>query len=327
LANVVELGPEQTVYVSAENSPNGRGLLLLSNEVSGSVSVYQINRVDDTVISGPGSYCVTICNEEPVLIPVNSPYEVPVISGISFASGCHEGSTNCNSDCTPGSGDVEWSLVQISGSSQWYLSLRLGADIGTTDGCFCVTIDQILPVEFGQFAAVSGDQRITLNWNTISETGITRFDIERNEQLVAHITGQGNSSSGHSYAWDDRHVVNGIRYEYTLFAVDVDGARTELGTVNATPGSAVAGEYRLIGNFPNPFNPNTNIRYTLGQAGFVTLRVYDLNGRAVATLVDGAQEAGLHTAAFDASALASGIYVYRLDAEGFSAASKMVLMK
>jgi len=80
-------------------------------------------------------------------------------------------------------------------------------------------------------------------------------------------------------------------------------------------------------NRPNPFNPITVIPYSLPQAGLVHLTVYNINGRQIATLVDGMKLAGEHQVPFDASNLASGIYLYRLETGDFTAAGKMVLMK
>ena len=85
--------------------------------------------------------------------------------------------------------------------------------------------------------------------------------------------------------------------------------------------------YALYGAYPNPFNPTTRIRYDLPEAVRVSLKVYDIRGRLTATLADGLQDAGLHEAGFDASSLPSGVYVVRLEAGNFTAASKIVLMK
>jgi len=81
-------------------------------------------------------------------------------------------------------------------------------------------------------------------------------------------------------------------------------------------------------NYPNPFNPVTTIRYGLPQAQHVTLVVYDMLGRAVTTVVNGQQQtAGWHTVSFDARDLASGTYLYRLQAGAASQMGKMVLLK
>ena len=88
------------------------------------------------------------------------------------------------------------------------------------------------------------------------------------------------------------------------------------------------GGYELSGNYPNPFNPETTITYSLPEASEVKLEVFDLTGRSITTLVDGAtQAAGEYSVNFDASNLPSGIYVYRLNAGGFQQTRKMTLLK
>jgi hypothetical protein len=80
-------------------------------------------------------------------------------------------------------------------------------------------------------------------------------------------------------------------------------------------------------NFPNPFNPRTTIAFTLASEAHVTLDVFDVSGRRVASLMNETQGAGQHTVDFDASALASGVYFYRLTAGGVVQQRKMILLK
>ncbi len=95
--------------------------------------------------------------------------------------------------------------------------------------------------------------------------------------------------------------------------------------------SSIARSYELTQNYPNPFNPSTEIRYSLEKAGQVTLRVYDVVGREVATLVNTYQTAGSYTASFNTreigSQMASGVYFYRLDTGSFVSIKKMILLK
>lgn len=85
--------------------------------------------------------------------------------------------------------------------------------------------------------------------------------------------------------------------------------------------------YRLDQNFPNPFNPNTNIRFAIPREDLLTLRVFDLLGREVAAMDLGHVDAGEHTIQFDASHLATGMYIYRLESPNFAASHKMLLLK
>ena len=91
---------------------------------------------------------------------------------------------------------------------------------------------------------------------------------------------------------------------------------------NSTPQS-----FALHQNYPNPFNPNTEIIYELSKSARVSLKVFDLLGREIATLVNQQETQGTHKIAFNGSTLASGVYLYRLEAEGFSQTQKMLLLK
>ncbi len=86
-------------------------------------------------------------------------------------------------------------------------------------------------------------------------------------------------------------------------------------------------EFELRAPYPNPFNPTTRIDFMLPQAGKAQLTVFDVTGREVATLIDGEMPAGYHSAIFDGERLASGIYFYKLTADGFSDTKKMALVK
>lgn len=89
----------------------------------------------------------------------------------------------------------------------------------------------------------------------------------------------------------------------------------------------IPSEFVLEGNFPNPFNPTTNIRFAVPEAGNVRLSVYDLLGREVAVLVDGMIESGWHDVRFDASKLPSGAYLYRLETSQGAASRMLTLLK
>jgi hypothetical protein len=86
-------------------------------------------------------------------------------------------------------------------------------------------------------------------------------------------------------------------------------------------------EFALSQNYPNPFNPTTQIAYVVRDAGYVSLAVYDLLGRQVATLVDGMKVAGRYNAEWNAAALPSGMYIYRLKAGTFTDQKRMLLIR
>ena len=86
-------------------------------------------------------------------------------------------------------------------------------------------------------------------------------------------------------------------------------------------------DYSLSQNYPNPFNPSTTISYSIPADGYVTLKVYDVLGNEVASLVDEQKQSGIFDVYFNASALSSGVYYYTLKAGEFTSTKKLVLMK
>lgn len=101
---------------------------------------------------------------------------------------------------------------------------------------------------------------------------------------------------------------------------------TLLTGVNPVNGE-VPESFKLGQNYPNPFNPVTNIKFSVPKAGNVSLKVYDISGKLAAELVNSFMNAGVYDYDFDASGLSSGIYIYRIAADGFTDAKKMILVK
>jgi subtilisin family serine protease len=92
-------------------------------------------------------------------------------------------------------------------------------------------------------------------------------------------------------------------------------------------GNAVPKDYSLLQNYPNPFNPTTVISYQLPVSSLLNLKVYDVLGRDVKTLMQGREDAGIHSVTFDAGDLSSGVYFYRLQAGNYTATKKLLLLK
>lgn len=138
----------------------------------------------------------------------------------------------------------------------------------------------------------------------------------------------------HAYIGDYPGVIwDQDSFTFEKLGVDDSGLDEWLNDGQAFPGEAVIAQvsvpedYILSQNFPNPFNPATQIHFALLEAGEVSLRVYNTAGRLVTSLVDGYRQAGWHEITWDASDLATGLYVYRLQAGGRTFSQKAVLVK
>ncbi len=207
-------------------------------------------------------------------------------------------------------------------------TLFAGCASTTGQGIYEYTFE-IIPVEFTSFTANVNGNSVTLNWSTATETNNSGFSIERkatggNWQTMGFVNGSGNSTVPVHYSFTDQSVPTG-KYAYRLKQVDYDGSYSyssevsiELLTVNS---------FSLFQNYPNPFNPSTHIKFSIPSDEFVTLKVFDILGREVATLVNERHGTGEYTINFNASALPSGIYYYSIIAGSFKETRKMILAK
>ena len=115
------------------------------------------------------------------------------------------------------------------------------------------------------------------------------------------------------------------RIQESIMALTQKDIKEKIQINNVT--KAIPNEYELSQNYPNPFNPVTKINFAIQKQGLVTLKVYDMLGREVASLVNEFKQAGYYSMDFNASSLSSGIYFYRLQANDFTDIKKMVLVK
>jgi hypothetical protein len=193
-----------------------------------------------------------------------------------------------------------------------------------------------VPVELTSFTARKNTGNVLLEWTTASEQNNAGFEVERKSQggdwnTLGFVRGNGTTTEAQSYAFMDK-AVSGI-VQYRLKQIDFDGQFEYSPVIEVDAG--LPKEFVLEQNYPNPFNPTTIISYQLPVAGTVSLKIYDMLGKEVATLVNARQEAGLYNFNFNASNLASGIYFYRLQVSATTGASsssfvqtkKMMLVK
>jgi hypothetical protein len=139
------------------------------------------------------------------------------------------------------------------------------------------------------------------------------------------VQGNGNSNAPCKYSFTDEKLSSG-KYAYRLKQIDNSGTFKYSQEVEVLV--VVPKVFALNQNYPNPFNPNTTIEFTLAENGFTSLKVFDILGRGVATLVNESLKAGIeHQVLFDAAQLSSGIYFYKLECGKQLQVRKLILMK
>lgn len=194
---------------------------------------------------------------------------------------------------------------------------------------YTCTTTEISMFSFSAYAEVD---HIVLNWTTASETDNYSFIIRRTTDPegefieIAEVLSQSPGNVMTQYTLSDYDVQPGIIYYYTISDIDLSGGET-LHPDMVSAMVEIAANFRLLQNYPNPFNPSTTIGFELPGPSRTVLTVYDVSGQKVATLIDGWCEAGSHQITFDGSNLASGLYIYRLQAGELTATGKMTLMK
>ena len=196
--------------------------------------------------------------------------------------------------------------------------------------------DAPLPVELASFTALAQASKVKLDWSTATEVNNYRFEIERaihnglHEQKdwsrIGFVDGHGTSNVPHDYSFTDNTVAFG-KYSYRLKQIDRDGkfsySKTVESTVGIIPIAMILGQ-----NYPNPFNPETKIDFAVPASGLTSLKVYNLLGEEVATLVNENLEAGvLHSANFRGINLSSGLFFYTLRSGNFVETKKMMMLK
>jgi hypothetical protein len=238
------------------------------------------------------------------------------------------------------SGNFFWETGNLDGThgvlgSAWYTTTPAttwNLD-GATDLSVQINGDNNIPVELTSFTATADFGVVELRWFTATETNNQGFEVQRSAggefETIAFVEGHGTTTETQVYTYTDRSVNVGS-YSYRLKQVDFDGTFEYSDVISAdVPAPA---EFALDQNYPNPFNPSTKIFFSLAVDSKVSLKVFDVLGQEVATLVNTNMVAGSHNVNFDASSLNSGVYLYRIEATGidgtnFVDVKKMILTK
>jgi hypothetical protein len=195
---------------------------------------------------------------------------------------------------------------------------------------------QSLPVELTSFTASVQAGVVSLSWTTATELNNLGFEVERkivNEEnegdwlTIGFTEGNGSTTEPKAYSYTDQvGNIEATAFKYRLKQIDFDGSfeySDEVEVINST----LPDVYSLSQNYPNPFNPSTLIVFTIPQKEFVSLKVYDILGNEVATLVNEEKAPGSYEVSFNAAEFGSGVYIYSLRAGSFMQSKKMIFMK
>ncbi len=221
-----------------------------------------------------------------------------------------------------------------------YVPGGYGSLTGATPGAAFADFDVIgcgnlllIPVELLTFSASVSQRNVILKWQTASESNNQGFEIQRRSDAgyinIGYLPGAGTTTDVQNYSFIDRDVIPGT-YFYRLKQIDFDGTIAYSNEINVEV--AVPDIFVLNQNYPNPFNPTTSISFSLPVDANVSLKIFNALGQEVANLIEGKLARGFQDLIFPATDLTSGVYFYKIEAEGidgrnFSSVKKMVLTK
>lgn len=220
-------------------------------------------------------------------------------------------------------------------TSEWKSKIHLNGYQYFTYSQLLAYNSTFLPIQLNNFVVDMYDDKACLYWQTISEINNYGFEIqksiidnppiEKKWEKIGFVEGKGTSSTVTQYQYTDLTVQTGKTYMYRLLQIDKDGSihySTKEQDITIVPSRPY-----LSMNYPNPFNPKTQIDYKITLKEKVSLKVYNIVGENIATLVDKEQEAGNYSVEFNAAALSSGVYFYKLRAGNFISVKKMMFVK
>ena len=190
-----------------------------------------------------------------------------------------------------------------------------------------------MPVEMVTFSASVNKASVTLSWQTSSELNNRGFEVYRSGKntntdwtKAGFVNGSGSKNTPSHYTYSDEQLSAG-KYYYRLKQIDYNG-NFEYHNLNGFAEITGPNKYELSQNYPNPFNPVTKINFSLPAGTNVSIKVYDVSGRQISTIVNNKfLAADYYSVVFDASMLSSGIYYYRIETDKFMSVKKMVVLK
>lgn len=195
-----------------------------------------------------------------------------------------------------------------------------------------------LAVQLASFSALASDGAITLSWRTESENGSYLWLVERSDfeqgpfAELGRLPAAGNSQAPRDYSWTDRTARAGDNYYYRIGELSIDGRTTYYGPVSCGLGRGLPQVDLALGCAPNPFELITKIKYQISKSSQVRLKIYNVAGQCVKTLVSENQAAGYYEARWDGTdtggrELSAGVYLYRISIDGRQFGGKAQLVR
>ena len=191
----------------------------------------------------------------------------------------------------------------------------------------------IIPVELTSFVGNVSGADVKLDWTTGTELNNNGFEIQRKTGkdfvTIGFVKGNGTTTSSHGYTFADKQLQPGS-YSYRLKQIDFNGKYEFSKVIDVQIVHGLS--YALEQNYPNPFNPETAIKYTIPQAGRVTIQVYDVTGKEVVTLVNNEMQAGSYETQWFGRdnrgySVSTGVYILKMASGSFTSARKIMYLK
>jgi hypothetical protein len=258
------------------------------------------------------------------------PYTVFLIGykyGINYGDWINNGGGNDNEAGYGNNHNIELSRYMISAKVE---------NVFGTMGLHQLINQVYVPVELTSFTASIQSGVVSLSWTTATELNNLGFELERKIITVGNegewvsigfVEGNGSTTEPKAYSYTDQiGDIEATALKYRLKQIDFDGSfeySDEVEVINPT----IPHEYSLSQNYPNPFNPSTKISWQSPVGSWQTLKIYDMLGNEVATLVDEYKTAGAYEIEWDASEFPSGVYFYQLKSIEYVDTKKMILLK
>ncbi|NWF51392.1 MAG: right-handed parallel beta-helix repeat-containing protein [Ignavibacteriaceae bacterium] len=186
-----------------------------------------------------------------------------------------------------------------------------------------------LPVELNNFSAKVFPDSVILSWTTVTEINNYGFEIQRSEDknnwgILGFVAGNGNSNSIKNYSFTDKNLERKTVF-YRLKQIDNDGAFEYSSIIELDLG--INESFELLQNYPNPFNPTTEIKVKNNVESFSRLKIFDVLGREIETLLSGNLKPGVYNFEWNAKNFPSGVYLYRFESGRNSSIKKMILLR